>query len=111
RSMQKRTLLGPNVHERCLDTRQYRFDLPDVDIADHAPGFRPIDEQLNELVVLQYGDPRLARVRVDQNFALHLTPQENETPPVALGPGGRGDSAAGVWPARWGCPRGGPTPT
>ena len=75
RGVEERTLLGPNVHERCLNARQYRFDLPDVDIADHAPGFRPIDEQLNELVVLQYGDPRLARVRVDQNFAFHLTPQ------------------------------------
>ena len=94
RRMQERTLLGPNVHERCLDTRQYRFDLPDVDIADHAPGFRPIDEQLSELVVLQYGDPRLARVRVDQYFALHLTPQENESPPLALRRGGCGHSAA-----------------
>jgi hypothetical protein len=75
RGVQKGTLLCPDVHERCLDAGQYSFDLPDVDIADHAPSFRPIDEELNELVVLQYGDPRLARVRVDQYFALHLTPQ------------------------------------
>ena len=73
--MQEGAFLSPYIDERCLYARQYCFDLPDVDIADHAPSFRPVDEKLNELIVLEYGDPRLARVRVDHYFAFHLTPQ------------------------------------
>ena len=42
-----------------------------VNVADHAAGFGAVYEQLNQLVVLHNGDPRLARIRVDHNLAFH----------------------------------------
>ncbi len=70
--VEERTLLGTDVDKGCLNSRQHRLDLAQIDIADHAAGFRSIHEQLDELVVFQNGDPRLPRVRVDQNFAFHV---------------------------------------
>ena len=47
--------------------------LPEVDVADHAAGVRTVDQQLDELVVLEDGDPRLARCRVDQDLSFHAS--------------------------------------
>jgi hypothetical protein len=55
-----------------LYARKNRFDFTEVDVADHPPGFGAVDEQLDELIVLDDRDPRLARVRIDENFSLHV---------------------------------------
>ena len=74
RRVEERALLRPDVDERGLNARQDCFDSSEVDVADHAARFGTIDQKFNELVVLEDGDPRLARVRVDQNFSFHQCP-------------------------------------
>ena len=64
--MEEGRLIGADVDERRLDSRQHRLDLPVVDVADHPPGFRTVDEQLNELVVLQDCDAGFPLRRVDE---------------------------------------------
>ena len=61
--VKERALLGADVDERRLDARKHRFDLAEVDVADHAAGCPAVDEQLDKLVVLQDRDARLARRR------------------------------------------------
>src|SRR5688572_3564877 len=70
-SVQKRTLLGPNVYEGCLDSRKYRFDTTEVNVAHHPAGIGSINQQLDELIVLENGDARFSWRRVDQDFAFH----------------------------------------
>ena len=60
--MEERALLGSDVDERGLNARQYCFDLSEIDVADHAACVGTVDQKFNELVVLEDGDPRLARV-------------------------------------------------
>src|SRR5262249_40625417 len=50
------------------------FDAPEVDVADHTASLRAIDQKFNELVVLEDGHPRLARVGVYQNLSFHQCP-------------------------------------
>ena len=64
-------ILDAIAHRRG-DLIESRLIVAEVDVADHSPGFGPIHEQLDELFVFQNGDPRLPRVRVDQNFAFHV---------------------------------------
>ena len=66
------TLFGADVDERRLNARKNCFDFTEVDVADHPPGFGAVDEELDELVVLDDRDPRFARVRIDENFSLHV---------------------------------------
>ena len=62
---------------------------------------RSVDQQLNELVVLENGDPRLSRVRVDQDFSFHQGPR-----PAAIhatrrcARGGAVGEAVRAWPLR-----------
>ena len=67
--VQEGAFLGADVDEGGLDPWQHGVDLPEVDVADHAAGVRAIDQQFNERVVLDDGDPRLARRAIDQDFA------------------------------------------
>ena len=69
--VEKGALFGTDVDKGGLKSRQDRIDFPEVNIADHPTGFGTVDEELNELVVLEDGDPRLARGRVDQNLSFH----------------------------------------
>ena len=73
--MEERALLGADVDERGLNAGQDCVDLAEVDVADHAAGIGAIDQQLNELVVLEDGDPRLALGRVDQDLSFHQGPR------------------------------------
>jgi hypothetical protein len=43
----------------------------EIDVADHPAIVGSIDEQLDELVVLDDRDARLALRRIDENFAFH----------------------------------------
>ena len=72
--VQERALLRADVDERCLNAGKDRFYSSEVDVADHAAGLGTVDQKLNELVVLDDGDPRFARVRVDQNLSFHRCP-------------------------------------
>ena len=63
--MEERTFFGADVDERGLDAGEHCFDASEVDVADHAAGLGAVDQKFNELVVLDDGDPRFARVRVD----------------------------------------------
>ena len=79
------TLLGADVDERGLKAGKHCVYLAEVDVADHPAGVGTVDEELNELVVLEDGDPRFARGRVDQDLSFHQW----------TAPGGAsGDSAA-----------------
>ena len=73
--VEERALLGADVDERGLNAGKDCFDLAEVDVADHAAGVGAVDEELDELVVLEDGDPRLARGRIDQNFSFHRGPR------------------------------------
>src|SRR5207248_11574075 len=42
--VQERTLLRPDVDERGLDAGKYGLHASQINIADHAPSFRPVDE-------------------------------------------------------------------
>ena len=86
--VQERALLRADVDERRLNARKNRFDSSEVDVADHAAGVGTVDQELNELVVLEDGDPRFSRVRVDQNFSFHRCPRTRPAP---------GDSTGGLW--------------
>ena len=72
--VQEGGLLGADVHEGRLDARQHRVDLAPVDVADHAPCFRAVDLQLNELVVLDDRDANFALRRTDQDLSFHRVP-------------------------------------
>jgi hypothetical protein len=69
--VQERGLVRADVDEGRLDAGKDRLDLAQVDVADHAASLRAIDQQLNELVVLQDRDARLALGRVDQDVPFH----------------------------------------
>ena len=72
--VKERALLGADVDERGLKAGKDCVYLAEVDVAHHAAGIRAIDEELDELVVLEDGDPRLARGRVDQDLSFHQGP-------------------------------------
>ena len=92
--MEERALLRADVDERGLNARKYCFDSSEVDVADHAARLGTIDQKFNELVVLDDGDPRFSRVRVDQNFSFHRCPAHGRLP--ATRQEGRGGSPRGV---------------
>ncbi len=104
--VEERALLRPYVDEGGLNAGQDCFDSPEVDVADHAARFGAIDQKFNELVVLEDGDPRFARVGVDQNFSFH------QCPSLVLVPATRRNRRDGVSncggevaPPRWGARR------
>ena len=69
--MEKGTLLGADVDERGLKAGKNCIDLAEVDVTHHAAGIGTIDEELNELVVLEDGDPGFPLGRIDQNLSFH----------------------------------------
>ena len=99
--MEERAFFGSDVDERGLNAGKYCFYPSEVDVADHAARLGAIDQKFNELVVLDDGDPRLSRVRVDQNLSFHRCPARSPIP--ATRRDGRGGSAKGVRRAvsRW----------
>ena len=45
--MKERALLGADVDECRLDTREHSFDLPEIDVTDHPLVLRTVHLQLN----------------------------------------------------------------
>src|SRR5882762_711126 len=87
--MEKGALFGADVDERCLNARQDRFDLADIDVADRTVGVRTIDQELNKALVLENRHAGLPRASRDQYFALQSSdprdPAGNTRPPGACG--------------------------
>src|SRR5262245_19835164 len=96
--MEKCALFRSDVDERGLNAGKDSFYSTQVNVAHHSAGFGPINEQFDELVVLENGDTRLARVRVDQNFSFHLYPPRFSLP--ATHRDGGGGEARCKWPRR-----------
>ena len=86
--MEERALFSADVDERGLNAGKYCFDPSEVDVADHSARLGTVDQKFNELVVLDDGDPRFSRVRVDQNLSFHRCPARSPAP---------GDSAGRAW--------------
>ena len=92
--MEERAFLRADVDERRLNAGKNRFYSSEIDVADHAARLGTIDQKFNELVVLDDGDPRFSRVRVDQNLSFHRCPPRSRAP---------GDSAGRAWRKCKGC--------
>ena len=73
--MEERALLRADVDECGLKAGKNCVYLAEVDVAHHAAGIRAIDEELDELVVLEDGDPGLPLGRIDQNLSFHQGPR------------------------------------
>ena len=73
--VEKGTLIGADVDERGLKARKNCVYLSEVDVAHHTAGIGAIDEKLNELVVLEDGDPGLPLGRIDQDLSFHQGPR------------------------------------
>jgi hypothetical protein len=80
RRVEERALLGADVDERRLNAWKDCFYFAQINVADHTASIGAVDQKFNELVVLDNGDPRLARVRVDQNLSFHRCPPSNPRP-------------------------------
>ena len=76
--MQERALLHADIHERGLHAWQDRADHSLVDVPDYPPAFAALDEDLHELMVLEYRDTRLAGGYVDYDFLIHTAPLYSE---------------------------------
>jgi hypothetical protein len=63
-------LLEADVDEGRLDAGEHGFHAAEIDVADGAAMVGTIDEQLDELVVLEDGNARLALAAVDEDLAL-----------------------------------------
>src|SRR5205085_11210701 len=67
-------LLGADIYKRSLDSRQYGVDATHIDVAHHTAGIGPINQQLDELIVLEDGDAGFPRRRIDKKFSFHRWP-------------------------------------
>ena len=71
RGVEEGALFEADVDERCLDAREDGVYAPVIDVTNCAPLIGPIDEELDQAVVLEDGHPRLARGAGNENLALH----------------------------------------
>ena len=93
--VEERALLESDVDECGLDAGKDRFYTTEIDVTDHPAMVGTIDEQLNEPIVLQDCDPRLARGAVDQDLALHADRLQGD-PDQVRPPPKRGRTATGA---------------
>ena len=82
RDVEERVALEPDVDEGRLHPGQDFRDPALVDVADHAALMLALDEDLDDLVVLEDGDPRFVVARGDDHLLVHGTHSTR--------PGGRG---------------------
>src|SRR5690606_30852696 len=71
RDVEKRRLLGADVHEGGLDPWQDGLDLAEVDVADEALPVGPVHHQLDQDVVLQDGHARFLGRGGNEDLSLH----------------------------------------
>jgi hypothetical protein len=69
--VEKGALFQPYVNECGLDARKDCLDPAEIDVADDAAVIRPVDEQLDQTVVLEDGHAGFPLAPVDKNLALH----------------------------------------
>jgi hypothetical protein len=69
--VEKRVTLEADVNERGLHPGEDLGDPPLVDIADDTARFLALDEDLDDLIVLEDGDPRVEVARGDDHLLVH----------------------------------------
>ena len=83
RDVQKRVALEPDVNEGGLHARQDLGHAPLVDIADNAALPFALDEEFDDLVVLENGDPCFQVAGGDDHLLVHGQNSELVRPPAA----------------------------
>ena len=68
RRLQECRLVHADIDESCLNTRYDRRYNALADIPDHAFVFRAFDQKLNEMVVLEHGNARFVRGRLNYDI-------------------------------------------